>query len=265
MNYLLIITALLNVALLVILVLLALAFKKYKRAQKEQDVLRESFTAMVIHELRSPLSVIQGSSDLLIAEVQNLTKEQIFNTLNQIKTSSHNLLGIVNDLLDLAKLETGKITLVLKKNSINKLLTEEYNYYFEHANERGVNLIVDVDESVTEIPFDYEKIKRVLTNLISNALKYTDPGESIFLFSKRKDKRIEVSVADTGKGVPEDKQKLLFNKFMQVQASSHKKDNGTGLGLAIAKGIVKAYNGKISYEKNMPKGSKFIFTFPVES
>lgn len=264
MNLFLLISAILNVLLLIVVIFQKLSFKKYKKNQKEQEKLRDSFTAMIIHELRSPLAVIQGSADLLIAEVQNLTKEQIFNTLSQIKNSAHNLLGVVNDLLDLAKLESGKVELLLKKSNINALLKDEYNYYFGAAQDRGVQLILDVDDTLTDLTFDYDKIKQVLNNFISNAMKFTDPGESIFIFSKKKDNCAEIIVADTGKGVPEDKQAQLFNKFATVQNSDHKKDKGTGLGLAIAKGIVEAHKGSVRFEKNLPKGSKFIFTLPIQ-
>ncbi|HSX39894.1 MAG TPA: HAMP domain-containing sensor histidine kinase [Candidatus Saccharimonadales bacterium] len=264
MNYLLILTSVLAVVFLIVIFVQQIKFSKFKKWCDVQDKERETFMAVIIHELRSPLAVIQGSADLLIAEYQHLSQEQSANTLAQIKNSAHNLLGIVNDLLDLSKMDTGKMELMLKKGNINDVLTEEYNYYIITAKDRGVNLILDVDSSVPEFSFDYDKVKRVLNNLISNSLKFTEPGESIFLYSKNQKDHVEITVADNGKGIPEDKRGFLFNKFAQVQESAHKKDKSTGLGLAIAKGIVEAHKGKIWFEPNMPKGSKFIFTLSFE-
>lgn len=238
-------------------------FAKYKNEQIEQEKTHNEFVAIMVHELRSPLSVIRGTCDLVSKEMENLPKEQTFELLQQMKISSEGLLAIVNNLLDLAKLESGKVEMFKQKADLNMLLTEVYNYYLGLAKDRGANLIIDLDQSLVPVSFDKEKLRQVMNNLMSNALKYTEPGDAVLIFSKYKKSFVEITVADTGKGIPDEVKTKLFNKFIQAQEHTKKKEKGTGLGLAIVKGIVEAHKGKIWIENNSPKGAKFIFTLPI--
>lgn len=237
-------------------------FLKYKKSQEQLYKQRDEFTASMVHDLRSPLSVIRSSADLMLTEKDNLAPEQVADLLNQIKISSTRLLNIVTDLLDLAKIDAGKIELFIKPENLNALLDETYKLYFPQAKDRGVNIITDLDQNIKTVNFDLEKINHVMSNLMSNAVKYTEPGDTVFIISKLKADCVEVTVADTGKGIADEDKPKLFNKF--VQAVEHKKKNqvGTGLGLSIVKGIVEAHKGKIWIEDNQPKGTKFVFTLP---
>lgn len=234
-----------------------------KSKEMELKKLRQDFTAMMVHELRSPLSVIKGTADLLEKEYKNLTSEQIGTFMKQIKESSINLLGIVNELLDESKIEAGKIELFKKLSDINQVLTDEFNYYYNLANDKGIQFSFDLDLSIKKISIDEQKVKQIMNNLLSNAIKFSEKGESIVISSKNYGSYIGVSVADTGKGVPEEVKEKIFQKFVQARASDKSNEPGTGLGLVICKGIADAHGGRIWVEDNQPKGAKFIFTLPI--
>ena len=231
--------------------------------EMELRKLRQDFTAMMVHELRSPLTVIKGTSDLLIKEYKNLNFDQVSTFLVQIKDSSIALLGIVNQLLDASKIEAGKIELFKKVGDINQLINDEFNYYYNLARDKGINFSFDLDLSIQKFYYDEQKIKQVLNNLLSNAIKFTDQSGTIMMVSKNYGSYVGISVNDSGKGVPDDVKEVLFQKFVQARESDRSNEQGTGLGLVICKGIVEAHGGRIWIEDNVPKGAKFIFTLPT--
>jgi len=231
--------------------------------EHELERLRENFTAIMIHELRSPLTVIRATSDLLIREYRNLKGEKIESLLDQIKASSSGLLGIVNDLLDVAKIDAGKFDIMKKTADINALLKNEILYYSNLAREKGLDLIVTTNESIEPFPFDYQKITQVLNNLLSNAIKFTEKGK-VTVRSSIDGEMVKISVEDTGRGIPEDLKPRLFNKFTQIRESSKSNEKGTGLGLVVAKGIIEGHGGSIWVEDNDQHGSVFIFTLPMK-
>ena len=230
---------------------------------KEHEIqrLREDFTAMMIHELRSPLTVIRGISDFLVKERGRLKAEQYDNLMNQVKKSSTSLLTVVNDLLDAAKVESGKFEVHKKINDINELLHEEVKYYSGLAGEKDTRITVETDKSIQKFGFDYQKLGQVLNNLLSNAIKFTKNGE-VVIISKNLGNKVEVSVSDTGEGISDEMKPKLFNKFIQFRNSAVSNIDGTGLGLVIAKGIVEAHGGKIWIEDNKPSGARFVFVIP---
>ena len=230
---------------------------------KEHEIqsLREDFTTMMIHELRSPLTVIRGISDFLMKEKDKLKIEQYDNLMNQVKKSSTNLLTIVNDLLDAAKVESGKFEVIKKTNDINELLHEEVKYYSGLASEKDNRITVETDKSIEKFAFDYQKLGQILNNLLSNAIKFTKGGE-VKVVSRNLGREVEVSISDTGEGISDEMKSKLFNKFVQFRNSAVSNVDGTGLGLVIAKGIVEAHGGKIWIVDNVPHGSRFLFTLP---
>ena len=230
---------------------------------KEHEIqrLREDFTAMMIHELRSPLTVIRGISDFLVKERGRLKAEQYDNLMNQVKKSSTSLLTVVNDLLDAAKVESGEFEVHKKINDINELLHEEVKYYSGLAGEKDTRITVETDKSIQKFGFDYQKLGQVLNNLLSNAIKFTKNGE-VVIISKNLGNKVEVSVSDTGEGISDEMKPKLFNKFIQFRNSAVSNIDGTGLGLVIAKGIVEAHGGKIWIEDNKPSGARFVFVIP---
>ena len=223
--------------------------------------LREDFTAMMVHELRSPLSVIKGTADLLLNETPNIPTDQISKLLVTIKDSSTGMLNIVNDLLDVAKIESDKIGLVKQYGNVNNILKYAYEYYLMSVEAKSIKFILNLDQSLGDIPFDTLKLQQVINNLISNALKFTEAGGSITLATQGMKDFVQVSVIDTGCGVEDGIKTTIFSKFVQGTRPGNG-IRGTGLGLAIAKGIVEAHGGTIWVDNNLPKGAKFNFTLP---
>ncbi len=230
----------------------------------KQSKQRDDYVAMMVHELRSPLSVIKGSADLVVREEKNLQEDQKYTLLGQIKESANDLLEVVNDILDVSKIESGRFEIKKKKGNINKVLQEEAEYYMALARDREIGVQTELSNEIPEFEFDEDRIKHVMNNLLSNALKFTEAGGKVVIQSNSIDKyHVEVIVSDTGSGVPDDMKGKLFNKFVQMENRKEVKEKGTGLGLVIAKGIVEAHGGSIWVEDNQPVGAKFIFTIPV--
>lgn len=234
--------------------------------------LREDFTAMVVHELRAPLTLIRGSADMVLKNRERFSQQDIDLFLNQIKDSAWGLLELVSDLLDSAKIESGKFTVNKLPCLLNQVLTQEVENYKVFTESKNIDLVLDLSEAINLVGIDKEKIVQVLNNLMSNAVKFTYKGEIthmgergfIKVGSRLQGGFAQVFVADNGPGIPNDVKKQLFNKFVQARESSISNESGTGLGLVIAKGIVEAHGGKIWVEDNVPKGSVFIFTLPVQ-
>jgi signal transduction histidine kinase len=234
--------------------------------------LREDFIAMMVHELRAPLTVIRGSADMVLKNRERFSQNDIDLFLNQIKESAWGLLKLVSDLLDSAKIESGKFTVNKLPCPLNQVLIDEVKNYQVFTESKNIDLVLDLSDSVNLVNIDKEKVVQVLNNLMSNAVKFTYHGEIthmeergfIKVGSRLQGAFAQVFVADNGVGIPNDVKKQLFNKFVQARESSISNESGTGLGLVIAKGIVEAHGGKIWVEDNVPKGSVFIFTLPVQ-
>ena len=223
--------------------------------------IKDDFISMVVHELRSPLTIIKGTADMLIKRGDDMLGNQKITLLQQVEDSSSRLIGLVNDLLDSAKIEAGKISIRKTQNDLNKTVLEVVNEYSQSAKDKQLFLSVDTDIQIGLFKFDADRVKQVLTNLIANALKFTKTG-GVHVSSNLKNGFAEVSVADTGIGISESEKTELFNKYTQLQKTKTK-ENGTGLGLVIAKGIVEAHGGSIYVLDNMPVGAVFKFTLPV--
>ncbi len=229
------------------------------KTQKQHD----DFLAMLVHELRSPLSVMKGASDLILKDAQRLSKEQIGMLLNQIRTSSRGMLKIVDDILDVSKIDSGKFEIHKTFGDLNKLLKDECEFYEALAGEKQVSIICNLNDSIPSFNFDADRVRQVMNNLLSNAIKFLPEGGKITVKTLKNQSNIEIVVSDDGDGIPEDLKIKLFHKFVQLNNNTHSKDLGTGLGLVISKGIVEAHGGNIWIEDNLPKGAKFVFTLPL--
>ncbi|KKU30667.1 MAG: Multi-sensor signal transduction histidine kinase [candidate division WWE3 bacterium GW2011_GWA1_46_21] len=221
------------------------------------------FIAMVVHELRSPLTVISGTADLLIKKSDVIDKNQTDVLLLQIKSSSDSLLKIVNDLLDAAKIDAGKFEISRSTNDINKLLQEESRYYTELARAKSITLKLDLNTNIQPFVFDYARITQVMNNLLSNAIKFTGSG-AVIIRSDVQGTDVVVSVSDSGVGISDGDKSMIFDKFVQAASVATNNEKGTGLGLVISKGIISAHGGKIWVEDNTPCGSKFVFKLPLK-
>ncbi len=240
---------------------------------KELDNMKNDFVNSVSHELRSPLSAIKGYVDFLLKEVAGPVNDKQKEFLTIVKNNTTRLTNFINNVLDVAKMEANKMELSKEPTKIQEVAKEVVTLFRPVADEKKVTLELAADETIPEISADGEKIMQVITNLISNAMKFTPEGGKITVkagsgkseMGSGTTSCILVSVSDTGIGMTKDDCTKLFNKFVQVSSSKKniKGPKGTGLGLSIAKGIVELHNGKIWVESEQNKGTTFFFTLPV--
>jgi NtrC-family two-component system sensor histidine kinase KinB len=228
---------------------------------KELDRLKSEFIMAASHELRTPLTSIGMSIDLLQeAAMQKLNiKEQ--KLLSAAYEDLQRLKALVNDLLNLSKIEAGKMEMEFDRVPIDIIFEKAVAVLKKQADEKSVELSFEVSEGLPKVMADANKITWVLTNLISNALRYTDSGDHIRLFVEQVGPQVHVSVSDNGAGIPYEYQSKIFDKFVQVKTD--KNIGSSGLGLAICKGIIRAHGGTIWVDSIPGEGSTFTFTLPI--
>jgi signal transduction histidine kinase len=231
---------------------------------KDLDRLKSDFVSNVSHELRTPLTAIKGAVDLLLREVPGPLNENQTHHLSRVRSNTQHLAGLINDLLDLSKIEEGKIEFDAGRVSLGGLLHEVMETVKPMAAEKPVLLEVDVPDPSVLVWADRDKVTQVLMNLIGNAIKFT-PSDGRIGISTANDQRgwVRVSIRDAGPGIPVNEQEKIFEKFYQVTQDGSPKPKGTGLGLAISKSVVELHGGKIWVESQSGCGSTFSFTLPV--
>lgn len=225
---------------------------------------QKEFTSTVSHELRTPLASIKSTVDLVLSGAPGpLTEDQI-KFLQKSKNNVDRLNRLINDILDLTKLESGKMELQISFHDIAKIIAEDVENQRESAKAKGLSLTTDLPDGLPAIPMDADKIHQVLSNLLSNAIKFTETGGVMVACRNRTEQNhIEVSVTDSGPGIREEDKDKLFQKFQQL-GDPHQHVGGTGLGLAICKEIVGRHGGKIWVESQTGQGSCFRFVLPIE-
>lgn len=234
--------------------------KEAVRRAQESDKLKSSFLANMSHEIRTPMNGIIGFSELLANE--KLTKKEIVKYAEIINSSGVQLLSIVNDVLDISKIESGVVKLHPQTDNLNKTINELHTFYKQIAKEKGLKLSCTkaLPNEESFINTDITKLKQVLTNLITNAIKFTNKGEISFGYTIEK-KYLKFFVKDTGIGIEKKYQRIIFNRFVQAE-NSPKQHKGTGLGLAICKKTIELFKGKIWIEESTTKGTTICFTIP---
>jgi signal transduction histidine kinase len=231
--------------------------------EKSVAKMKEDFTNVMVHELRSPLTAIKASSEMLIAPPGPLTDEERKKIIGLIAQQSRKMLDEVALILDAAKLEAGLFTIQKIPGDLKQLINERVQIFQAPAHEKFINLIVKIDPSIPNFNFDPVHVGQVVNNLISNSLKFTSSGGSIKITAKPAIGSVVVSVSDTGAGIPKDKQHLLFTKFTQL-GGAERGSAGTGLGLYIVKGVVEAHGGTVSLESEEGRGTTITFTLPID-
>jgi signal transduction histidine kinase len=214
------------------------------------------------HELRTPLNAIIGFSEVLSERLFGEINEKQAEYINDILQSGQHLLSLINDILDLSKIEAGRMELELTEFDLPAAIENTMTLVRERAVRRGITLGRSIDERLGIIHADERKVKQVLLNLLSNALKFTSEGGQIDVRAAANDGMAEVSVTDTGVGIAPEDQEKVFEEFRQVGTAS-KKAEGTGLGLAISRKFVELHGGKIWLTSQVGSGSTFAFTLPL--
>jgi PAS domain S-box-containing protein len=235
-----------------------------KNAELERAVLAKNrFLANMSHELRTPLNGIIGFTEFLIGEKPGPLQPKQKEYLNDVLSSSHHLLTLINDVLDLAKVEAGKMELHPEPFLIREALEEATAVVKTMADLKQIGLTVTVDAGLQMATLDQQKFKQVLYNLLSNAVKFTDQGGNVEVCAKRLDERhFEVQVRDTGIGIKPEDLGRLFTEFERLDSGTARRFEGTGLGLALTKKIVELQGGQIRVEAEPGKGSVFTATLP---
>lgn len=230
---------------------------------REIAELREEFLALTTHDLRSPLTVISGVISFFTSgRLGELSPEQK-NMVGMMERNTQNLIELVNDLLDAAKLESGTLQLELTSTNISALIHEICEPLEPIANERGITLTQDVPAGLPPVRADRAKLRRVIVNLLSNALKFTPKGGRVVVRVEQPDSLLRISVADTGVGIAPEDIPLLFDKYEQARHRATRGEKGTGLGLYITRQLVELHGGEIHVESEVGRGSTFSFTVPV--
>ena len=240
-------------------------FHEIERKSRELEVAsqhKSEFLASMSHELRTPLNAIIGFSDVLLEGMFGETNEKQTEYLRDILASGQHLLSLINDILDLSKIEAGRMELDVAAFDLPTAIDDALLLMRERASRRGIALERHVDERVGEIHADQRKVKQVLLNLLSNAVKFTPEGGRIDVRAGLANGAAEISVADTGIGIASEDHDAVFEEFRQVGATDRKAE-GTGLGLALCRKFVELHGGRIWVKSQVGTGSTFTFTFPL--
>lgn len=239
------------------------AFEEADRANQ----VKTRFLASVTHELRTPLNLIINNLDFMrVGAFGEVTNEQL-SRLNQTVRSAEHLLYLINDLLDVSKIEAGEMQLFIQPNDIETMLDDTIDNAMAFMDkidgkQDAVKLITEVPENLPQIPMDVRRVRQVLTNLLTNAIKFTEAGE-VKLVVKTTLEGVQFSVSDTGMGIPEDEAHKLFQAFERTEMSKAQNIEGTGLGLPISKFLVEQHGGNLTFSSTVGVGTTFTFTLPL--
>ena len=236
-----------------------------KLKAEESDRLKSAFLANMSHEIRTPMNGILGFTSLL--QEANLTGEEQQKYIEIIQKSGDRMLNTVNDIIDISKIESGLIQLSVSEVNINEKLKDLHSFFKHEAAKKGIQLVFknDVPEHDSSIVTDFEKFNSIVTNLIKNAIKFTNQGFiELGCTIKKEDgsAKLEFYVKDSGIGIPKDRQKAIFDRFIQADIEDKRASQGSGLGLAISKAYVEMLDGKIWVDSKPGRGSVFYFTLP---
>ena len=233
--------------------------------RNEKKLMEENFITMVSHQLRSPLGTIAQYFEVILGGMAGEVAPKQKEMLNKARDRLEKLMELINDWLDLARMNHGQIVDRFKPLSLKKVLADIVEFMQPTAREENISLELVPYSGNDSVEGDDETLTQVFSNLISNAIKYNKPGGKIRVFIEEEEDSIAVSVEDTGRGIPEESLPFIFDQFFRVKSEKDKKSKGTGLGLSIAKKITEAHNGTIKVTSEVGKGSTFTVILPKMS
>lgn len=236
--------------------------KRERLIAEETATAKSLFIATISHEIRTPMNIILGTSSLML---NDKPKKEHVKYLQALKKSGENLLGIINDILDVSKIEAGKLEIEFEPVVLQEIFDNIFMVLEQSAAEKNLQLDYSIDKKIDFAIFsDPLRLTQIITNLVGNAIKFTPKG-SIHMDAKLKKRNVlQITVSDTGIGIPKDKLKTIFDQYEQVRTKVQKKYKGTGLGLAISKKLVELMNGTITIKSKINAGTSFVITLPFE-
>jgi signal transduction histidine kinase len=237
--------------------------EKANEELKRLDQVKTGFYSMINHEMRTPLTAIIGYIDLLLAHDSSTPDEK--HMLSTIRNNSHRLLDLVNNILDVSRIEDGRLTLVRRGVEVLPAVTQALDVVRPMAERKHIAIDVDISPAVPDVWGDPKRVHQILVNLLGNAVKYTPDTGNISVTARPNEvsEMVEISVSDTGIGVPAELVPHIFDRFSRVERPEIQHTVGTGLGLSIAKGLVEAHSGEIWVDSEEGRGTCFTFTLPI--
>jgi len=237
---------------------LADALEELKKISK----MKSDFVSAVSHELRTPLTSIKGYASILIdgkaGDVPDFVKER----LEKINKHSDGLVRLINDLLDISRIESGKVEMKFESENIKDIVENVADLLAPQTKEKQIQLAIEIPDNLTRVYIDHSQVERVFINLVGNALKFTPQNGKIIIRAKESNGNVQIDIEDNGIGIPEDAKENIFSEFYRVDNIINQSLKGTGLGLTLVKYIVEAHKGRIWVESQPNKGSRFSFTLP---
>jgi signal transduction histidine kinase len=224
---------------------------------------KSEFLANMSHELRTPLNAVIGFSEVLLERMFGDINDKQEEYLRDIYTSGKHLLSLINDILDLSKVEAGRMELELTTFNLPMAIDNALTLVRTRAENHGIALVVDVDERLGDFVGDERKVKQILLNLLSNAVKFTSEGGRVGVHATLANGSVEISVSDTGIGIAEEDQARIFEEFQQAGPDHAGKREGTGLGLTLTRKFVELHGGTIWVKSQVGHGATFTFALPV--
>ena len=237
--------------------------KKVEEKMKEVMKIKSQFVSMVSHELRTPLTALKEGIRLVAEEKTGKLNDEQKEFLSIAKRNVDRLARLINDILDFQKLEAGKMDFNFQENDVNKIVKDVYDTMSPAIKSMELDFLLNLEDNLPKVQFDADKIVQVLTNMIGNAIKFTEKG-NITISTCKKENVIQVSISDTGCGIRKEDLPRVFHEFEQLDQGGDRKTGGTGLGLAISKAIIEQHKGKICVESEYAKGTTFYFVLPIK-
>ncbi|MFA5115453.1 MAG: GAF domain-containing sensor histidine kinase [Candidatus Omnitrophota bacterium] len=239
---------------------LTVALNEVRKVSKRKT----DFISSVSHELRTPLTSVKGYASILLEEKLGKLPTAAKERLEKINHHSDELVHMVNDLLDIARIESGKTVMKIEGQNLNEIIATVSDLIMIQCKNKNIELKTDIQKNLPQVMADRNQLERVFINLLGNAVKFTPEKGKISLKAKGNDEAVEVAIADSGIGMPPDALTHLFEEFYRVDNAVNQQVKGTGLGLSLVKHIVEAHKGKIWVESAVGRGSTFYFTLPIK-